>query len=184
MTLEASRARALAPQRELRHSGAVNLIFRRWLVVSALASAGALAVAHGFQSFGHLSPCELCLKARDVWWVALAIAIVGIVLNAARPGVQRAVIAVLTVVFIGGLALSIYHAGAEWKFWPGPASCSGGGGAVSVGDIGKMLKGGSAAPSCEKPAWVFLGLSMAGWDAVLFAAMGLGSAVSLRRTPT
>lgn len=171
MALEADLPGPLAKARGIRHSPAMDRLARSWLIVCALVSLGALAVAHGFQTFGHLSPCELCLKAREVWWMALAVAAAGFVLSLVRPVARPMAIALLTVVFLGGVAVSVYHAGAEWKFWAGPASCSGVSGGVNVTDIGRMLKGGSAAPSCEKPAWVFLGLSMAGWDGVLFALM-------------
>jgi len=57
------------------------------------------------------------------------------------------------------------------KWWPGPTSCVGGSAAVT-GDLVAMLKGGAIkAPSCDKAAWVFLGLSMAGWNAL--ASLGL-----------
>ena len=38
-----------------------------------LASAAMLATAHAFQTFGHLAPCTLCLKQREVYWVVLTI---------------------------------------------------------------------------------------------------------------
>jgi disulfide bond formation protein DsbB len=36
-------------------------------------------------------------------------------------------------------------------------------------------------PACDRPAWVFLGLSMAGWNALAAAALTVGSAVSALR---
>ena len=65
-------------------------------------------------------------------------------------------------------AIGVYHAGVEWKFWPGPTSCTGGGldlGALSGSDLLSM-----DAPSglvmCDEIVWQMFGLSMAGWNAV------------------
>ena len=87
--------------------------------------------------------------------------------------------AVLALVFAGGFVLAAYHAGAEWKFWPGPASCAAGHVEVTVADMTRMLHGGPiAAPACDKAAWIFLGISMAGWDGLLFLGLGLVSALA------
>jgi disulfide bond formation protein DsbB len=55
----------------------------------------------------------------------------------------------------------------EWKFWPGPQSCTAGATHVSVADLKALLNSATAhVPMCDRPAWVFLGVSMAGWNAV------------------
>ena len=51
-------------------STVLNPILDRWRFFALVISAAMLAVAHGFQTFGHLAPCELCLKQRTVYWVA------------------------------------------------------------------------------------------------------------------
>ena len=85
--------------------------------------------------------------------------------------------AALAAVFAFGVGLAVYHSGVEWKWWPGPTACSGGGGSVSAGQMADLLGGAKIAPpACDKAAWVFLGLSMAGWNAL--ASLGL-TALSL-----
>jgi len=49
----------------------VTALARHWPWVALLASAALVAIAHAFQTFGHLSPCELCLKQRDLYWAAM-----------------------------------------------------------------------------------------------------------------
>jgi disulfide bond formation protein DsbB len=157
----------------------------RWRLVALLISAAMLATAHAFQTFGGLSPCELCLKQRTVYWVAGGIAAAAMVL-VRMPGGARwreATCWVLALAFLASVGVAGYHAGVEWKFWPGPASCSGGG-KVTMAALQALLNGGGVKmPDCDQPAWVFLGLSMAGWNAlasVVFTALSVAAALRER----
>jgi disulfide bond formation protein DsbB len=163
----------------------VKPLLRHWPWAALVYSLAMLAIAHGFETFGRLAPCELCLKEREVYWAAVAVAGVGVALGFTplKPG--RLVSGVLALIFLGGTALAAYHAGAEWKFWPGPASCAGGNVQVSAADLSRLLNGGPiAAPACDKPAWVFLGISMAGWNALISLKLAVLSALAaLGRQP-
>ena len=161
-----------------RHTGAVTLIVRYWPFVALLACAVMLGAAHAFETFGHLAPCSLCLKQREVYWGAAVIAAVGGALSLTAAPARRFVCALLALAFLGGAGLAAYHAGAEWKFWPGPASCSGGQTHVGAADLVRLLRGGAInPPSCDTAAWVFLGVSMAGWNALI--SLGLSAASTL-----
>jgi disulfide bond formation protein DsbB len=155
----------------------------RWRLFALLASAAMLAIAHAFQRFGGLAPCELCLKQRSVYWVAggFAAAAMIIVRFPGGPRFRQASCWLLALVFLAGAGIAIYQAGAEWKFWHGPASCSGGG-SVSVAALKDLLNGGGVKmPACDRPAWVFAGLSMAGWNALAsLILVGLSAAAALR----
>jgi disulfide bond formation protein DsbB len=158
----------------------------RWRFVALLISGGMLAAAHAFQTFGGLAPCELCLKQRTVYWVAGGIAAVSMVI-VRLPGGPRwreATCWLLALVFLASVGMAGYHAGVEWKFWPGPASCSGGG-KVSMAALKDLLNGGGVKmPNCDEPAWKFAGLSMAGWNAaasVVFVALSVAAALRERR---
>lgn len=144
---------------------------QRWRLCALVASLAMLAIAHAFETFGGLAPCTLCLRAREVYWVAAGLALAGMLITRMRGGekFRWAFDGALGLVFAAGVALAVYHAGAEWKFWPGPTSCSGGGaGAVSAGQMADLLQGAKIKPpACDKAAWVFLGLSMAGWNALV-----------------
>ncbi len=149
--------------------------------MALLASAAMLGVAHAFQTFGHLAPCTLCLKQREVYWWALAIAAVGVGLRFTALSRRAARIdnGVLALVFLVGCGIAVYHAGAEWKWWPGPAACSGGSTRVNPADLTALLKGAKMTlPACDKPAWVFLGLSMAGWNALVSLGLAVLSAMA------
>ena len=138
----------------------------RWRFVALLVSAAMLAIAHAFQTFGGLAPCELCLKQRTVYWVAGAIgaAAMVVVRLPGGPRLREASCWLLALVFLVGVGVAGYHAGVEWKFWPGPQECSGGG-TVTAAALKDLLNGGGVKmPACDHPAWVFAGLSMAGWN--------------------
>jgi disulfide bond formation protein DsbB len=151
-------------------------VLRRWPLIAALASAAMLATAHAFERFGGYAPCTLCYRQREVYWVALAAALVGaMVVRFWRPSLARGVCALLALIFLYGAGLAAYHAGVEWKWWPGPTTCTGGG-AVSAADMADLLAGHRIrGPSCDKAAWVFLGLSMAGWNALVSLGLSLVS---------
>ncbi len=157
-------------------------VLKHWPWVALFSSLLMLAIAHAFETFGHMAPCELCLKERQVYWVAAGIAAIGAMISLTPAKLGQWVSALLALVFLGGAALAVYHAGAEWKFWPGPASCTGGHVQVSAADLARLLNGGPiAVPACDKPAWVFLGTSMAGWNVLISLTLAVLSALAARR---
>jgi disulfide bond formation protein DsbB len=153
----------------------------RWRLCAALAAAAMLAIAHGFQTFGGFAPCTLCLRQREVYWVVLggALAFMMLVRTPGGPRWREATCWALGLAFLVGCGIAVYHAGAEWKFWPGPQACaSAGAGRVSAADMAAFLSGAKVRPpACDEAAWVFLGLSMAGWYAL--SSLGLGGLCAL-----
>ncbi len=144
----------------------------RW-VWTALASAlFLLGAAHAFETFGHMPPCELCLKQREVYWAAAAAGVAILVAARLVPAwpVARIGCGLLALIFFGEMGVAVYHAGVEWKFWPGPAACTGGPHVhVTLADLQAFAHGKRfEVVRCDVPAFRFLGLSMAGWN-VLFA---------------
>ena len=77
----------------------------------------------------------------------------------------------IALILIANAVFGIYHAGAEWKFWPGPDTCG--------GDLGEGLPTLTNDPvvRCDEAAIRILGLSLAGWNAVICAAL---AAVALK----
>lgn len=155
----------------------------RWRLVALIASGAMLGIAHAFQTFGGMAPCELCLKQRTVYWVAIGLAAVAMVVVRlpGGPRLREATCWLLALVFLAGCGVAAYHAGVEWKFWPGPESCTGAG-KIDVAAIRDLLAGGpTRMPMCDKPAWIFLGVSMAGWNALASLILAaLSAAAGLR----
>ena len=147
----------------------IDRCLQNWPLVAALSSALMLAIAHAFETFGHLAPCTLCLKAREVYWVALTVGLIGFAAQMFLKDdrVRRLCSLALAAIFLFGIGVAVYHAGAEWKFWPGPKACATGS-LQTLTSLDAVLKGGTIkAPACDEAAWVFLGLSMAGWNAIV-----------------
>lgn len=164
---------------------ALSFVLRRWPLFAALASAAMLASAHGFQRMGY-APCYLCLKQREVYWAALAVAVVGIALQVSRPVIGRwpskFAIVGLGLIFLFGAGLAGFHAGVEWDWWEGPATCaSSGAGRLTLESMNAALERGVRAPMCDEAPWYVLGLSMAGWNAVVSLVLAILSAMALRR---
>jgi disulfide bond formation protein DsbB len=166
---------------------ALDRLFRHWPVWAFVISAAALAIAHAFQTFGGLAPCHLCLKQREVYWAALAISAVAVLAGLTRrfgAHTPRIASLILAAVFAYGVYLAAFHAGAEWHWWPAPAACASTG-AVSAADLQALLSGvAKKAPACDQAPWRFLGLSMAGWNCLLSAALVGLSLTAAARKPT
>jgi len=156
----------------------------RWRLTALAASAAMLAIAHAFQTFGGLAPCTLCLRQREVYWVAAAVALAGMVVTRLPRGERwrLAFNAALGLIFLVGVGVAVYHAGAEWKFWPGPTTCSSTGASASAEALAGLMQGERITPPrCDEAPWVFAGLSMAGWNAVISLGLaGLSLAAVFR----
>jgi disulfide bond formation protein DsbB len=148
------------------------------LAVAALTIGGALVFEHGL---GYV-PCKLCLTERKPYYVGMPLALLAALLAGRSRGVARALLACLALVFLVGAGLGAYHAGAEWGFWPGPSDCGGGTGAAP-GDVGDFLKtlGSTRVVDCTQAAWRFLGVSLAGWNALIAAALAAFAGVAAAR---
>lgn len=139
----------------------------RLALLAGAGSAGLLIAALGFQAAGY-APCELCILQR--WPHLAAVLVAGLVWLTGRTR-PLALLGMLAAAVATGLA--VYHSGVEMAWWAGPSHCSGGIGDIagmSVKDLAERL---NAAPvvRCDEVAWRFLGLSMAGWNAILSAGL-------------
>lgn len=148
-----------------------------WIPVALVISLGMLATAHAFERFGGYAPCLLCLKQREVYWAASGVCIAALIaLQAPRMSFLRPWAGlVLGLIFLFGAGLAGFHAGVEWKWWPGLAACAGGGSTAGL-DMSGLLDGTLKVrpPACDEAAWRLAGLSMAGWNALV--SLGLAAA--------
>ena len=136
------------------------------LLLLALASA-TIGGAWIIEAMGY-KPCELCLLGRVPYYVGVALALAA-ALAAWRDHERLAgfALAALALCFLTGAGIAAYHAGVEYKFWPGPAECTGSlTRTLSSEDFLKAVK--RVKPvRCDEPALVILGLSLAGWSALV-----------------
>lgn len=145
---------------------------RNGLIAALAVSASLLAGAHFFEHVLKLAPCLLCLEQREVHWTALAVGIVAGLWLFIRPSSRCTAIGLLALagIFAYSAWLGGFHAGVEWGFWPGPDECAGSVASTDVsGDdlLGALSAPGPEAPPCTVAAWRFLGISMAGYNALI-----------------
>jgi disulfide bond formation protein DsbB len=144
----------------------MNPAARTALGIAMLAAATVVAALIFEYGFGY-APCHLCLIERWPYYVGVPIALATGLAAAqgARPAALQVGLGLLAIAFLVGFGLGAYHAGVEWKWWAGPNSCTGG--AAQVG--GNLLQSLRATHfvACDAASWRFLGLSFAGWNAVV-----------------
>jgi disulfide bond formation protein DsbB len=134
-------------------------------------AAATIAGAFVFQALGY-PPCELCLKERFPYYAGIVVALLSIVLAARGPRrLLPATFAGLFLIFAASAVFGAYHAGIEWGFWPGPSSCTGAvGKAASMQEFLHQLST-IKVVRCDAVAIRILGLSLAGWNAVISLAL-------------
>jgi disulfide bond formation protein DsbB len=139
-------------------------------LVATAVIATALVLQHGF---GY-APCPLCLTQRWPYYlgIPLAVVLVGLAPRLPRPVLVLGLL-VLAGLFAWGLAVGTYQAGAEWGFWMGPRDCSGGNIGALPAEGGNLMEAiqQSVVVSCTDPRLRILGISLAGWNAVVMAAL-------------
>ena len=147
---------------------------------AGLGSALLLLAALGFQFVGDLPPCPMCIWQR---WphVAAVLITAAAVLGPRRAGWLALVGGLLMLVSAG---LGLFHAGVEQGWWEGPSSCVGG--QVDGVSAEQLLNQIMQAPlvRCDEIVWEFLGLTMAGWNALwslVLAGLWFAAADSARR---
>ena len=150
------------------------------LVVAAATIAGAWY----FQLVLGLQPCPLCLEQRYAYYLAIPLAAL-IALAAGQNAPRSLLVAGLAILALAALAnavLGAYHAGVEWKFWPGPSDCTGPVG--NLGSAGSLLDrlDTTKVVMCDEVQWTFLGLSLAGYNVLISLLMAAVAAWGVAKT--
>ena len=153
---------------------------RRALIIAA-ASVAILATVWTIQGLGY-QPCELCLSQRYAFYLAAPLtALTAFLAGRSAHGVARAGFALLSLAFLANAALAAYHVGVEYHWWPGPTACTGGPtGPVDVNDLTKALESVKVV-QCDVVQLRIAGLSLAGWNVVVSAALAVYAALAARR---
>lgn len=166
---------------------ALALLTRWWTAFALAASLAMLGAAHAFERFGGLAPCNLCLKQREAYWAAVAVAAIATgwaVFSRASRGTPRIAAFLLFAVFTTGAVTAGFHAGGELKWWDLPATCSAAGGPASLDSLTALALGTGPAVAfvgCDAVTWSFLGLSMAGWNTLIAASLAGFSLFAAKR---
>ena len=122
-----------------------------------------LGGALGSQYIGGLAPCEMCYWQR--WPHGAAILLAGLAFSAPAASQRSTMLTLLAAAAIAvSGAIGVFHAGVELGWWEGFTSCTATGAVTLDAIMGAPLV------RCDQVQWSFLGISMAGWNAVISLA--------------
>lgn len=144
-----------------------------------LATVGMIMVigsALAFEHIGGYAPCALCLEQRNPYYWGIPIMLVGCLSALMKwPAcLTRGALLIGFLCLVATALMGAYHAGVEWGFWAGPASCTAG---ITAGasNAGSLLNDLATAkpPSCVDAAGRFLGISFAGWNVIAASVLAV-----------
>jgi disulfide bond formation protein DsbB len=140
--------------------------------LALLVPATLLAGAYGSQYWGGLAPCEMCYWQRYAHLAALAFALLAL-LAGRMPDRGRSFVWLAALGILASGAIGVFHAGVELDYWEGITRCTA---AIATGGSGEdFFRSVMEAPvvRCDQAQWSFLGISMAGWNAILSLSAAL-----------
>ena len=136
--------------------------------ISFLISSLMLLSAFYLEYFHNAFPCDLCITQR--WFHALIISysLIAIFISKSRFFTNKLILIGLSITWIASSVSGLYHFGIEMNFWKGPDECSS---AIDFSkDTLKYLLNKSPI-KCDEVMFKVLGLSLAGWNAIMSLAM-------------
>jgi disulfide bond formation protein DsbB len=134
------------------------------LVVPAALMLGAL----GSQYVGGLHPCEMCYWQRWPHDLAIVLALFAFGTRVDKASHVLVALAALSILVSGGIG--VFHAGVEYGWWEGITTCSTTAAGVSLEDIMR-----APVVRCDVPQWTLLGISLAGFNAII--SLGAGAVI-------
>lgn len=149
--------------------------------LAASCSAALLVAVYAMQYLGGLAPCPLCLLQRWPHAAVVALGLAAALVPVLPTGARRAILALIAAGFATTAAIGAYHAGVEYGWLSGPTACTG----TVMGDTVEELRRNlmAAAPvRCDEVPWALFGISLAGYNALVSAALaGLAGWAAIRR---
>jgi disulfide bond formation protein DsbB len=133
-------------------------------LIAVLLPAALLAGAFGSQYFGGLYPCEMCWWQRYAHFAALVPAVLAFTAPAASLRSRVLTLLAALAIAVSG-AIGVYHAGVELKIFQGFTTCTAMASAATTEELFRQI---ANAPliRCDQVQWSFLGISLAGWNAM------------------
>ena len=123
-----------------------------------------LLSAFYLEYFHDAFPCDLCITQR--WFHALIISysLIAIFIHEKNFLANKFILTGLSITWIASSVAGLYHFGIEMNFWSGPDECSS---SIDFSkDLLKYLLNKSPI-KCDEIMFKILGLSLAGWNALM-----------------
>lgn len=139
-------------------------------MLALVAPIALLAGALGSQHIGGLYPCEMCHWQRWPHYAAVALALLSYAMRG-QPDRGRSLVWLAAFAILVSGAIGVWHAGIEYGIFEGLTQCASTTAGASSADI---LADIMAAPlvRCDQAQWTFLGVSLAGWNAIVSILVG------------
>jgi disulfide bond formation protein DsbB len=133
-------------------------------LIALLLPVGLLGGALGSQYIGGLAPCEMCYWQRYPHAAAIVLAGLAFAGPADSPRSRGLTLLAALAIAVSG-AIGVYHAGVELGIFEGLTTCT----TTATGSGADLLKEIINAPlvRCDQVQFSFIGISMAGWNAIL-----------------
>ncbi len=134
-------------------------------LIALLLPMSLLGGAMGSQYLGGLHPCEMCYWQRWPHGAAIVLAALAFTAPADSSRSRSLTLLAALAIAISGV-IGVYHAGVEAKVFEGFTQCTALASGLSASDLLKQI---THAPlvRCDEVQFRFLGISMAGWNAIL-----------------
>jgi disulfide bond formation protein DsbB len=129
-------------------------------LISLFLPLGLLGGALGSQYLGGLHPCEMCYWQRWPHGAAIVLAALSFTTPVTSPLSRTLTLLAALAIAISG-AIGVYHAGVEVGIFEGLTACTAGGARTLEEIMNAPLV------HCDQVQFSFLGISMAGWNAIL-----------------
>ena len=142
-------------------------------LIALLLPVALLSGALGSQYLGGLHPCEMCYWQRWPHGAAIVFALLAFTATAEEQRSRILTLLAALAIAISG-AIGVYHAGVEAGIFQGFTTCTA---LATSGSATDLLNQITHAPlvRCDQVQFRFLGVSMAGWNAIL----SIGGAASI-----
>ena len=134
---------------------------KQLITLAGFSSVLVILGAYAFEFIGGFLPCKLCYWQRYPHFLVIL----------TFPLLYF--FQIRSLIFVGMMAmfvstiLAFYHVGVEQKYWPGPNSCTNS--SIEGLTTDQLIDQIMSAPlvRCDEIAWKLVGISMAGWNALI-----------------
>ena len=134
-------------------------------LLALLLPAALLGGALGSQYLGGLVPCEMCIWQRWPHGAAILLAALAFTAPASSQRSRTLVLLAAAAIAVSG-AIGVYHAGVELGIFEGLTTCTSTASGATTADLLKSIMQ-TPLVRCDQVQFAFLGISMAGWNAIL-----------------
>ena len=137
------------------------MIDKQLISIASFSSVALILGAYAFEYIGGFLPCKLCYWQRYPHFIIILIFPLFYFFQ------TRSLIFVGMMSMFVSTILAFYHVGVEQKYWLGPNSCTNS--SIEGLNTDQLIEQIMSAPlvRCDEIAWELIGISMAGWNALI-----------------